>query len=89
MSNEEKALKLADLSKTPDEEDRYFISNRCQVYDKCLEMAQWKDSQFDMAFDKALEHHANKLKEGKITQYGMDNVFAFVENVRYILAHEC
>lgn len=54
-----------------------------------LEAMKWKDEQLNQAFDKALEHHSNKLKEGKITQYGMDNVFAFVENVRYFLEHGC
>ena len=58
-------------------------------YKLLMEMAAWKDAQLDKAFDKALEHHQNKLKEGKITQYGMDNVFAFVENVRYLLSHDC
>lgn len=43
--DEEKALKLADLQRVPDEEDRYFIGNRCEVYDKCLEMSAWKEEQ--------------------------------------------
>jgi len=52
MTNEEKALKLADLCKVPDDEDRYFISNRCEIYDKCLEMAAWKEQQM---IEKAVE----------------------------------
>ena len=70
-------------------------------YKLLMEMAAWKDEQLAQAIDKALEHHTNKLKEakaiakldemlkeGKITQYGMDNVFAFVQNVRTLLNSE-
>lgn len=45
MTNEEKALQLAELVRTPDEDDRYYNSNRCKIYDKCLEMAEWKEQQ--------------------------------------------
>ena len=45
MTNKDKALQLAELVRTPDEDERYYNSNRCKIYDKCLEMARWKDEQ--------------------------------------------
>ena len=92
MSNEEKAKSLwyhFCTEKSCGGYDDCKLCSKAQSHPQLMEMATWKDTQLDKAFDKALEHHANKLKEGKITQYGMDNVFAFVENVRYILSHEC
>lgn len=94
MSNEDKSKELAE-----DWKRTYFVYEKCggsgeddsyeECYETAKEMAAWKDAQLDKAFEKALKHHQNKLKEGKITQYGMDNVFAFVENVRFCLAHDC
>lgn len=80
MTNEEKTKELADFL--------YFKLSYIDygtLTEKFLEMAKWKEQQLDEAIDKALEHHSNKLKEGKITQYGMDNVFAFVQNIRTLL----
>lgn len=59
MTNEEKALNLSGLKETPDYEERYYNSTYCLVYDKCLEMAMWKDEQFkaekQALMDKAYE----------------------------------
>ena len=46
MTNEKKALQLAGLNEIS-EEERYYQSSKCAIYDKCLEMAEWKDAEFD------------------------------------------
>ena len=45
MKDEEKALQLAGLKETPDEEERYYNPFNCKIYDKCLEMAKWKEQE--------------------------------------------
>lgn len=44
MTNEEKALELSGLISINDDE-RYYQPRRCEIYDKCLEMAKWKDEE--------------------------------------------
>lgn len=44
MTNEKKALQLAGLNEIS-EEERYYQSSKCEIYDKCLEMAAWKEQQ--------------------------------------------
>ena len=65
MKNEEKALNLSGLKETPDYEERYYNSINCLVYDKCLEMARWKDEQFEMGIKrvekKVIELFGQKL----------------------------
>ena len=51
MTNEKKALQLAGL-KEISEEERYYQSSKCEIYDKCLKMAIWKEQQM---IDKAVE----------------------------------
>lgn len=51
MTNENKALFLSGLEDIPDEEERYYNRSKCEIYDKCLEMARWKDKQFDAFLD--------------------------------------
>lgn len=89
MTNEEKINEIENLKPINWISKEDLCTYQQGLHRGAFEMARWKDSQFDRAFDKALEHQTNKLKEGKITQYGMDNVLAFVENVRYLLSHEC
>lgn len=56
MKNEEKALKLAGLKETPDEEERYYNPFNCNIYDKCLEMAEWKEEKMMNKFKSFLEN---------------------------------
>ena len=90
MTNEEKARQIAiEFGKDYSDFAGYTEVKSCtECYESALEMAEYKDKQLNQAIDKALEHHSKKLKEGKITQYGMDNVFAFVQNVRTLLNSE-
>lgn len=79
MTNVEKAQEIASRRECDG-----LACWQCKQY-VALEMAQWKDKQLDDAIEKATEHQAKFLKEGKITQYGMDNVFAFIHNLRHFL----
>jgi len=44
LINEQKALELAELTSINDDE-RYYQPHKCEIYDKCLEMAKWKEEQ--------------------------------------------
>ena len=62
MTDEEKALQLAGLKETPDEEERYYNPFNCKIYDKCLEMAQWKEQQMIEWFEDNIDlyHFTNR-----------------------------
>lgn len=44
-TNEEKALELSGLTYI-NEDERYYQPRKCEIYDKCLEMAEWKDERY-------------------------------------------
>lgn len=44
MTNEEKALSIARLKKIS-ESDKYENPFKLEIYERCLEMAQWKEQQ--------------------------------------------
>lgn len=50
MTNDEKALSIARLKKIS-ESDKYENPFKLEIYERCLEMAQWKEQQM---IDKAV-----------------------------------
>lgn len=62
MTNEEKALSIARLKKIS-ESDKYENPFKLEIYERCLEMAQWKQQQM---IEKSVEWLNAHLPFGEV-----------------------
>lgn len=44
LTNTQKALELAHFNRVPDEEDRYYCTRQCELFDGVIQALEWKDS---------------------------------------------
>lgn len=83
-TNKEKALELSGLTSI-NEDERYYQPRKCEIYDKCLEIAEWKDGQTKIAIEKAKAEAQLEILEWMkyevATYYVKEQV---VRKIRYI-----
>lgn len=79
MINKEKTLELSELTSINDDE-RYYQSRKCEIYDKCIEIAEWKDKKALEACEKLLD----KISTYKYNVVGISKDHLLNEFLKYL-----